>query len=250
MPNRMTGRLSGTRRRAVLISVVAAVLAAVLLVVYLRSYRSSVNSSAQPERVLVATHVIPNGTSATTIAQKSLYQITTVPKNQLAGSAIADPSALSGRIAATTIFPGEQLTQQDFTTENATALPYQLTGTQRAVAVPVDSVHGLLGQVAAGDFVDVYVSIAASGTSGGAQTTTPTQVRLLAPNVLVLATPSSSSTSTSSASSTVLRVNTTQAAKFAYAADYDRIWLILRPQTGAKPTPATVATLSSLLQGA
>lgn len=245
----MTGRLSGTRRRAVLVSVVAALLAAVLLVVYLRSYRSSVNSSAQPERVLVATRVIPNGTSATTIAQKRLYQVTTVPKNQLAGSAIADPSALSGRIAATTIFPGQQLTQQDFTTENASSLSYQLTGTQRAVAVPVDGVHGLIGQVVPGDFVDVYVSIPASGTASGTVRANPTQVRLLAPDVLVMATPSSSSSSSTN-SQTVLRVNSVQAAKFAYAADYDRIWLVLRPQAGAKPTSATVATLSSLLQGA
>lgn len=249
MPNRMTGRLSGNRRRAALVSLCAALLAAVLLVVYLRSYRSSVNSSAQPERVLVATHVIPNGTSATTIAQKGLYQVTTVPKNQLVTSAIADPSALSGRIAATTIYPGQQLTQQDFTTENASALSYQLTGTERAIAVPVDGVHGMIGQIAAGDFVDVYVSIAAAGSSSANQRTIASQVRLLAPDVLVLATPANNSSSSSN-QQTVLRVNTAQAAKFAYAADYDRMWLVLRPQAGAKPTSPAVATIQSLLQGA
>lgn len=244
MPNRVTGRLAKSRKRAVLASVLAAVLAAVLLVVYLRSYRSSVNASAQPERVLIATREIPNGTSGLTMAQQGLYQITSVPQNQLAAEAIANPAAIRGRIAAVAIYPGEQLTQQDFTTENATSLPYELTGTERAVAVPVDTVHGLIGQVAAGDFVDVYVSISGNPSSSG-HPATPNQVRLLAPDVLVLSTPSSTSSSTQSA--TVLQVSTADAAKFAFAADYDRIWLVLRPQVGTKRTTPTVATLASLL---
>jgi Flp pilus assembly protein CpaB len=170
--------------------------------------------------------------------------VTSVPKNQLAASAIADPAAIRGRIAAVAIYPGEQLTQQDFTTENATSLPYELTGSERAVAVPVDPVHGLIGQVAAGDFVDVYVSINGSGAAGG-RVVVPSQVRLLAPDVMVLATSTASSTATSSP--TVLEVTTANAAKFAYAADYDRIWLVLRPQVGARRTPPEVATLATLL---
>ena len=41
-----------------------------------------------------------------------------------------------------------------------------------------------------------------------------------------------------------------QAAKFAYAADNERFWLVLRPQVGASPTPPRDATLASLLAGA
>jgi hypothetical protein len=68
-------------------------------------------------------------------------------------------------------------------------------------------------------------------------------VRLLEANVLVLATPSSGS------SLTILRVNAANAAKFAYVADYEKFWLILRPQVGASRTPPSVATLGSLLSG-
>ena len=75
---------------------------------------------------------------------------------------------------------------------------------------------------------------------------TSTQVRLLAPDILVLAIPGTAS----STSSTVLRVSSDQAAKFAYVADYEKFWLVLRPQVGATRTPPAVATLGSLTQSA
>ena len=48
----------------------------------------------------------------------------------------------------------------------------------------------------------------------------------------------------------ILRVPTKQAAKFAFASDNTKIWLVLRPQVGASPTPPTTATLATLLAGA
>jgi Flp pilus assembly protein CpaB len=225
------GKLFRNRSGAVIAGAIAAVLAVIILAVYLSSYRSSVNTGSQPEQVLVATKLIPQGTSGTLIAHQGLYQVTSVPKDQLKVNAITDPTALNDRVAAGDIFPGSQLTQDDFTTESSTNIPYALTGPQRAIAIPVDSTHGLIGQVAAGNYVDVYVSVSGSGGL----------VTLLAPNVYVLVAPGSSS------SDAVLRVNTDQAAKFAFAADNEKMWLVLRPQVGSSRTPPTTANLASLL---
>src|SRR5579863_703978 len=115
----MRKRLFKTRRSALLVSAVAALLAAILLVVYLKSYRSSVNAGSQAERVLVATKLIPRGTSAEMMAKNGLYVVTTVQKGQLQPLAISDPSTITGNIAATDIFPGQQFTTADFTTESA-----------------------------------------------------------------------------------------------------------------------------------
>ena len=173
-------------------------LAAILLIVYLQSYRSSVNSGKRPERVLVATSLIPQGTSGAVMAKKGLYQVTTVQKDQLKPLAIADPAAINDRVAAADIFPGQQLTQTDFTTEAGTSIPYQITGAERAIAIPVDSAHGLIGQVASGNFVDVYVGDPRSGDLGSQ---TPGSVTLLASNILVLVAPGSAG-----GSNAVLRV--------------------------------------------
>jgi Flp pilus assembly protein CpaB len=247
--NRISGRFFKTRRGAVLISAVAALLAGVLLIVYLNSYRSSVNANAniRPERVLVATRLIPKGTSGVLIAKQGMYQVTTVQKEQLEPLAISDPAAIIGSIAASDIFPGQQFTEGDFTTVAASGLGYQITGDQRAIAIPIDALHSVGGEVAAGDYVDIYVSIAggiSSAPTAGAAPLTAEQVRLLEPNVLVL------ETATSGAADMILRVTSRTAADFAYISDYEKYWLVLRPQIGATPTPPSVATLGSLFSGA
>jgi Flp pilus assembly protein CpaB len=228
-------RLFRNRSGAVIAGVVAAVLAIILLVVYLNSYRSSVNKNKAAERVLVATKLIQKGTSGDIIAKKELYEVTAVPKDQLKLNAITDPSALVDRISVSDIFPGQQLTQDEFSTEAQTGIPYQITGRQRAIAIPSDSAHGVGGAVGAGNFVDVYV-----GTSGGQGEL----VKLIAPDVYVLVAP------TEGAGNFILRVPTKQAAKFAFASDNTKIWLVLRPQVGASRTPPSTATLATLLAGA
>ena len=247
MPETM-GKLFKNRSGAVIAGVIVAVIAVVLLLLYLRSYRSSVNSGKQPERVLVATKNIPPGTSGNLIAQKQLYTVATVQKDQLELNAITDPSALSGRVAAAAIFPGQQLTQTDFSTEAPQSLNYQITGRQRAIAVNVSANHGLVGQVVAGDTVDIYM-----GTSGQGGTSKRTGkalpsgqlVTLFMPNVYVLVAPGSGP-----GGSAVLRINTRDAAKFAILSDSTTVWLVLRPAVGASRTPPSTATLATLLAGA
>jgi Flp pilus assembly protein CpaB len=249
MQDVFAGRIFKTRGGAVMIGGVAAILAAVLLVVYLHSYRSSVNSGTRPITVLVAKSLIPRGTAGTLIAQQNLYQVTTVPKSQLKNLAIADPAALNDRVTAADIYPGQQLTASDFTTEGANSIPSVITRNKRAIAIPVDVTHAVAGQLAAGDHVDVYAGFSAQ--QGAA---TSSVIKLIASNVLVLAAPSGASSgglgaTSSGASAAVLRVSAGMAAKFAYAADNGILWLVLRPQVGATPTPPSLVTAADLLAG-
>ncbi len=228
-------RLFRNRGGAVIAGIVAAVIAVILLIVYLNSYRSSVNSDKAPERVMVATKVIKAGTSGDIIARTGLYQVTAVQKDQLKLNALTDPAALADRVAVADIFPGQQLTQDDFTTESQTGVAYQLVGRQRAIAIPTDSAHGVGGVVSSGNFVDVYTGVAASGGE---------LVTLLAQDVYVINAP------VDGTGNFILRVPTGQAAKFAFASDNTKIWLVLRPQVGAARTRPVTATLSTLLAGA
>jgi Flp pilus assembly protein CpaB len=116
--------------------------------------------------------------------------------------------------------------------------------------VPVDTTHGLIGQLLSGNKVDVYVSLEAAppiaaqpGIIAGAPV-----VKLLASNILVLVAPGGESGSGDSGAA-VLRVPTRLAAKFAYAAQNAVLYLVLRPGTGATRTPPRIATLPSLLVG-
>ena len=239
-----SGRLFTTRGGALAVGGVAAILAAALLFAYLRAYRSSVRSGTAPVTVLVAKQLIPKGTAGGLIGQKELYQVTSLPKDQVINGALADPAALRGQVATSDIYPGQQLTTSEFSATSTGSLPEQLTAAQRAMSVPLDSAHGLIGQVHNGDHVDVYV-----GFGNNTATTAKPVLKLLLANVLVLNVPSSTSGgfATTSTANVVLRVPSAKAAEFAFASDNGKIWLVLRPQIGASKTPPSVANTLSVL---
>jgi len=158
-PNPMDGlrRFLGTRRGSFLVAAVAAALAAIALLMYLSSYKKDVRGGTLPTQVLIADRLIPKGTSGDAVAADRLFRPTTISEDAVKPLALTNAAALSGKAAAQDIFPGQQITSADF---SATADPLRgrLTGTQRALAIPVDAAHGLIGSVRAGDHVDVLGS--------------------------------------------------------------------------------------------
>ena len=128
MENLAPSRLLKTRQGTIVIGVAAAVLAAILLLVYLSHYRSSVNGATEPQTVLVAKRLIPKGTPGAAFAQKNLFDVTTIPKDQLKFGAISDPAVLRGTVAAADIYPRQQLTTADFIAASAGALASHLKG--------------------------------------------------------------------------------------------------------------------------
>ena len=133
----LTTKVSQSRGWTLALGIAAAALAAILLIAYLVQYRSSVNDSTAPTPVLVAKNLIPKGTSGTVIAEKQLFQAATLSKDDLKVGAISDPAYLNGRVAVADIFPGQQITTADLSAGLTDAIPTQLSGKQRAVAIPV-----------------------------------------------------------------------------------------------------------------
>lgn len=233
LTSRVSGRMS-SRGWAIALGVGAIVLAAVLLVVYLDRYRARVGGQNLPTPVLVAKRVIQKGTPGGLVQAQSMYQATTLPQKEVDVGAITDPQALTGRAAAVDIFPGQQLTEADFAAVSDSAVDSQIVGKERALSIAIDNVHGSLSQVQAGDFVDIYV--AAAG-----------EVKLFRPNVKVLAIPTTAGPS--GTGNFILRVDTKDAADFAYAADNTQLWLVLRPVAGAKKTVPDTANLDTVTRG-
>jgi Flp pilus assembly protein CpaB len=236
MSNTLTGKVSGkmsSRGWAIALGIGAIVLAAILLVVYLDRYRARVGGENAPTPVLVAKQLIPAGTPGTLIASNQMYAPTTLPRKEVEVGAIADPQYLSGRAASAAIFPGQQFTAIDFATTDTASVDSQITGTQRAFAISIDSVHGVSSQVQAGDSVDVYVSVAGV-------------VKLFRPNVKVLTIPTIPGPS--GGGNLVLRIDTKDAATWLYAADNTSLIFVLRPVVGAKPTKRSTANAATVLR--
>jgi Flp pilus assembly protein CpaB len=236
MSNTFTTRVSGkmsSRGWAIALGIGAVVLAAILLVVYLDRYRARVGGENAPTPVLQAKQLIPRGTSGSLIASQSMYAPTTLPRKEVEVGAVSDPQYLVGRAAVADILPGQQFTAIDFAASDTSAVDSQITGTQRAIAISLDAVHGASSQVQAGDSVDMYIAVAGV-------------VKLFRPNVKVLAVPTTPGPVGSG--NLVLRVDTKDAANFAYAADNSQLWFVIRPVTGVKPTKKATANAATVLR--
>ena len=166
----LTSKVTQSRGWTLGLGIAAAALAAILLIAYLVQYRSSVNASTEQTPVLVAKGLIAKGTSGTVIAEKGLFQAATLPKDDLKIGAISDPAYLNGRVAVADIFPGQQITTADVSAGLTDAIPTQLSGKQRAVAITTGAAQGLVGYVASGDHVDVYYQ---TGSNEGADPRPP-----------------------------------------------------------------------------
>jgi Flp pilus assembly protein CpaB len=227
--------LGSSNRRAIIAGASALILAVILLLVYLSHYRNSVNSSNSTSSVLVAQSFIQKGTGAVDAAKRGLWELTPIPKDELKEGAVSDSALFQGQVALTDIYPGQQLTATDF---GVTAIAPSLSGsadlegvgpkqgTWRAIAIPLDSSHGISPQAQTGDHVDVYTAF------NGVTT-------LFMPNVLIMAAPGQAATNTAAPASGnyILRVSSRDAPKFMYAADNTTLWFALRPQDHAKPPP-------------
>jgi Flp pilus assembly protein CpaB len=243
-------RLLSTRRGSMFVGIAAAGIAGLLLLLYLSQYRTSLEASAEPVTVLVAKNLIHKGTPGNVIGSTDLFQTTSVPKDQVRNGALTDAASLRGRVAATEIYPGQQLTAGDFGLAAAGSVSTSLTKDWRAIAVPVDSIHGVSGQIGAGDHVDIYVGFNVDRASGGGNVPV---IKLMMTNTLVLQTSTGGSSSSigngGGGGSVILRATTQQAANLAFAADNGVIWMTLRPSANATATKPSLVTAQSLLLG-
>jgi pilus assembly protein CpaB len=228
-----------TRRGSLLVGAAAAVLAGIILLAYLHSYRNSVNSSAAPVSVLVAKNLIQKGTPGDIIGTSNQFQVASVPKGQLQVGALTDPAALSGRVALTDIYPGQQLTAGYFAYAPPGTLQTKISGSDRAISVSIDTQHGMVGQIAAGDHIDIYVGLNKVGPNGSQPI-----IKLLMADVTVLRAPLAAGTGIYT-----LRASGRQAPVLAYAADNGKLWFVLRPASGAKTMIPAFVSMQTLLLG-
>jgi Flp pilus assembly protein CpaB len=242
-------KLVATRKGTMLVGLACALVAGGILAFAMASYRHSVDASANPETVLVASQLIAKNTPGAVMATENVFKASQIAAKQVSAGAIADASALQGKVAARDILPGEQLTAADFTASGG--LPTQLAPAQRAMTVTLDAQHGMLGMLHDGDHVDVYAGAQLTVANGQ-----PTPVlRLLMTNVDVLkagTTSNSGGLGASSATNTsqvTLNVDDSKAGALAYAADNGKVWLVLRPANATETPPQPIITVQSLLYG-
>ena len=268
--------------RNIAIAVVMAVAAAAAVLVYTTSYRQSVTRGQKRVEVMVATRDIPAGTPAEQAI--GAMQLSSVLVDDRAPGAVSTTGGLSGKVAAQTIFQGQQVISASFQASNTQAAALRITKTERAIRINVDPASGVLGAIHAGDKVDVFATItikdgesgsattAAGATGAGATGAGATEThsalntgtdriftRRLLTNVLVLEVPEEtgkkgglgSSNAGGKAAQVMLSVSQKDATKLAFVNSIDdgkHIWLVVRPPDAqAEDQPLTIETIESII---
>lgn len=250
----LTQKFISSRRGTIALAVLAAFIAGTLILVYVNRYRTSVRSQGAPVTVLVARTTIPKGTSGSVVASKSLYTTATVRQAELLDGALSDTSALAGRAASQDIYSGQQLTAAEFA-GSASSVASTLSRRERVMTIPLDSAHGLSGNLRSGDRVDVFagfnvVPVNARGVPVAGGQARPI-LRLIMQGVRVISVGGGAGgvASGNAAYQVTLKVDDIEAAQLAFASDNGKLWLALRPASGAKASRPSAVTAETLLLG-
>jgi Flp pilus assembly protein CpaB len=230
-----------TRGGTLAVAAIVAVVAAGALLVFLHQYRNDLTSTAHV-RALVAKNLVPKGTPGRVIADNHFYREVKVRKSQLVAGAITDPNKLGEKVVTKDIYPGHQLSSKDFGSAEARVLN-SLARNQRAMTVPLDAAHGMIGKIQPGDRVDVLTT----HDEGPGPPLAVTAVR----NALVLAIPNNVKkggvgANAAKQSATLRLPDQADTLPIASGGDDDSgdIWLVLRPPVGA--TARRLGVTSSL----
>ena len=247
-PKRDLSKVVSTRGGSVAVAALTALLAAALLMVFLTRYRDSVNSNDKLTTVLVAQRLIEKGSSGDVIATQGLYQTSRLPKKQLKNGALSDPGAIRGKVATQEVLPGQQLTTTDFA-PSTDPIVKNLAGDQRAISLPLDSAHGMIGDVHSGDRVDVLAGF--NWQPNGAASSVPVS-KVLLQNALVLKAPANAQKGGIAGNSTqnvVIQAPADMTSQLAFSADNGKVWIVKRPKVGAKNTNQGIVSLPNVLFG-
>jgi pilus assembly protein CpaB len=251
-------RVLTTRTGALTLAIVLAVAAALLVVAYVKSYQSDVNSRNGEVSVLVANQTIPQLTPGDQVVEATMYRTTTVPKGSLVDGAVTNPDQLKGLVARNEVYPGEQLTTNQFIKSDTNSVAVNLKPNQRAIDFPASPGQGLVGQLQVGDHVDVVANFdvmpidPATGLPRQGGQAIPV-TKTIAKDVLVLGVPDTSTSGgvgdhgTNSVLTLAISVSDVQHVVFAQ--EKGDIYFVLRPPgSGDDVTPA-IDDVRSVLRG-
>jgi pilus assembly protein CpaB len=255
----MMTRVLTSRFGAAGAAIVLALAAAALVVVYTQNHDTGLKSSSGDVTVLVATRTIAEFTPANQVVDGNMFREDKVSADAVADGAVTDAEQLKGMVARNDIYPGEQLTTNQFQRSDTTNVAVKLQPDQRALAFPVDPASGMIGQLQSGDHVDVVATfdVLPVGKNGvpltGAQAIPLTKT--IVSNALVLTAPEAAGGTTGSHAdsahgpSLTLAIDTEQVNSILFAQQKGSIWFALRPPGSAQDIDNKIVDVDAVLRG-
>jgi pilus assembly protein CpaB len=239
------------RRILIVAAAVVAALGVVLVLLYVRGADDRAQRRFETVKVLTATAQLNPGESLQQAAGAGKLALRAVTNNELLAGYQTSTSALSGKVALTTIYPGEQIIASKFGTTATPTSPLAIPRGMLAISVNLTDPARVAGFVQPGSTVAIFLD----GNEGGQPFT-----RLLLPKVSVLGVGSTTPVSTTTTNAQgqqsteqlprtllTLALDQTDAQKVLFAQGNGELALgLLTDNSVVAPGPAT--TVSSLFK--
>lgn len=236
------------RVKNITIAVALALVAALLTSFYVTNYQRNVRKDETNVPVFVAKRDIPAGTSGADVQRKGLLEKSEIVRRNVVPGAISNPDQVADLVATQPIYAGEQVSTRRFASPSQRGIRSQLTGVQRAIAVPGDEHQLLVGTLKPGDRVDVVASWTYPEGSQNHFT------RIILRDIHVLRAPAGGTpaqgigSSQEGAYAATLAVTDTQVQKLYWAMKNGEWHFELRPPAEAADSPENVESAYSLLR--
>lgn len=184
------------RRRVLLIvAVVVAVLGAAMVFVYVRSADDRALEGRATAQVLRATAIIAPGETIEDAQAAGKLALQATPNDQLLAGFQTATEPLAGRVALTTIYPGEQIIDSKFGATTSVQSSLQIPEGQIAISVNLTDTARVAGFVNPGSSVAIFTN--GTDEAGGQPYT-----RVLLPRVTVIGVGSTTPVSTTTTDET------------------------------------------------
>jgi Flp pilus assembly protein CpaB len=213
-----------------------AVVAVIAVLLYTSNVRDKAQQNQHRVQVLVAARDIVAGTTGKQVIDEHLLVPKAIVQTDQVPGALTSTAGLENLVVGQTIYHAQQVPSAVFQPPLTTGTSLQIRATERAISLPVDADSGLIGTLHDGDHVDVL--LAYKSDNGG-----PSFTRPLLRNVVVLTAPDPKSGD----GHVLLKVSDVDAAKLLYAQQYEKVWLVERPQVQAQDSPPALETESTIL---
>jgi Flp pilus assembly protein CpaB len=238
------------RVKNITIAVALALVAALLTSFYVTNYQRNVRADESNVTVYVAARDIPAGTPGSEIAAKGMLEKSEIVRRSVVPGAISNPKQVGDLVSTQPIYAGEQISSRRFASPSERGIEAQLTGVQRAIALPGDEHQLLAGTLRSGDRVDVVATFEAGGN------TKVTFTRIVLRDIEVLRAPGGAATTEKLTSGTadgayavMLKVTDTQVQKLHWVSTAALEWhLELRPGRDAADSPENIESWHSILR--
>jgi Flp pilus assembly protein CpaB len=244
------GRVFNSRYGTIALAAILAIAAALVVLVY--ANRESETATGDVT-VLVATQEISEFTPGSQVVDGNMYREQQLDRDLVADGAVSNPDQLDGLVARDTIYPGEQLTVNQFQKSDTTSVAVKLEDDQRAVAFPVEAAQGMVNELQPGDHVDVVgvFDVMPLGPTGlpvpGAQEVDVSTT--LATDVLVLKVPDTSDTSSNKDDVLTLAIPINRVQHVVFAQERADVYFVLRPPGSTREVAPVIDDVSSVLAG-